>query len=75
MDAEEERQTENEAVEAEAEGAEGQEEQEEEYEDEDDQGEDDEDGDDDIFKNNHDLIGVQGILREQKSEINKIKVS
>ena len=30
---------------------------------------------DDIFKNNHDLIGVQGILREQKAEINKIKVS
>ena len=30
---------------------------------------------DDIFKNNHDLIGVNGILRAQKAEINKIKVS
>ena len=31
--------------------------------------------DDDIFKNNHDLIGVQGILRAQKNEIEKKKVS
>ena len=30
---------------------------------------------DDVLKNNHDLIGVQGILRAQKAEINKIKVS
>ena len=30
---------------------------------------------DDIFKNNHDLIGVQGILRAQKNEIEKKKVS
>ena len=29
---------------------------------------------DDIFKNNHDLIGVQGILRAQKNEIEKKKV-
>ena len=31
--------------------------------------------DDDIFKNNQDLIGVQGILRAQKNEIEKKKVS
>ena len=31
--------------------------------------------DDDIFKNNHDLIGVKGILRAQKNEIEKKKVS
>ncbi len=30
---------------------------------------------DDIFKNNHDLIGVQGILRAQKNEIDRKKVS
>ena len=30
---------------------------------------------DDIFKNNHDLIGVRGILRAQKTEIDKKKVS
>ena len=29
---------------------------------------------DDIFKNNHDLIGVEGILRAQKNEIEKKKV-
>ena len=29
---------------------------------------------DDIFKNNHDLIGVQGILRAQKNEIEKKKL-
>ena len=29
---------------------------------------------DDIFKNNHDLIGVQGILRTQKNEIEKKKL-
>ena len=39
------------------------------------EGDDGSAADDDIFKNNHDLIGVQGILREQKAEINKIKVS
>ena len=31
--------------------------------------------DDDIFKNNHDLIGVEGILRAQKNEVDKKKVS
>ena len=31
--------------------------------------------DDDIFRNNHDLIGVKGILRAQKNEIEKKKVS
>uniref|UniRef100_A0A7S3IY17 RIIa domain-containing protein n=1 Tax=Strombidium inclinatum TaxID=197538 RepID=A0A7S3IY17_9SPIT len=30
--------------------------------------------DDDIFKNNHDLIGIQGILRAQKNEIEKKKL-
>ena len=29
----------------------------------------------DIFKNNHDLIGVEGIIEEQKHEIDKKKVS
>ena len=29
---------------------------------------------DDIFKNNHDLIGVQGLLRAQKNEIEKKKL-
>ena len=29
---------------------------------------------DDIFKNNHDLIGVQGILKAQSNEINKKKL-
>ena len=29
---------------------------------------------DDIFKNNHDLIGVQGILKAQKTEIDKKKL-
>ena len=29
---------------------------------------------DDIFKNNHDLIGVEGILRAQKNEIEKKKL-
>ena len=29
---------------------------------------------DDIFKNNHDLIGIQGILRAQKNEIEKKKL-
>ena len=29
---------------------------------------------DDIFKNNHDLIGVQGILKAQKNEIEKKKL-
>ena len=37
-----------------------------------------EDGDsasqDDIFKNNHDLIGVQGILKAQRDEIEKKKL-
>ena len=36
---------------------------------------DDSAAEDDIFKNNHDLIGVQGILRAQKNEIEKKKVS
>ena len=31
--------------------------------------------DDDFYKNNHDLIGVEGILRAQKNEIEKKKVS
>ena len=59
-----------------AEGAEG-EQNEEEYEQEQDEDEigDSQAEDEDIFKNNHDLIGVEGILREQKAEINKIKVS
>ena len=30
--------------------------------------------DDDIFKNNHDLIGVEGILKAQKNEIEKKKL-
>ena len=29
---------------------------------------------DDIFKNNHDLIGIQGILKAQKDEIEKKKL-
>ena len=29
---------------------------------------------DDIFKNNHDLIGVEGILKAQKTEIEKKKI-
>ena len=29
---------------------------------------------DDIFKNNHDLIGVEGILKAQKNEIDKKKL-
>ena len=33
-------------------------------------GEDDEEEEDD-FINNHDLIGVDGIIEEQKNEINK----
>ena len=59
-----------------AEGAEG-EQNEEEYEQEQDEdvGDSQVEDDEDIFKNNHDLIGVEGILREQKAEINKIKVS
>lgn len=28
----------------------------------------------DIFKNNHDLIGIDGIIEAQKHEINKKKV-
>ena len=28
----------------------------------------------DLFANNHDLIGVQGIIRSQKNEIEKKKV-
>ena len=32
------------------------------------------DGDDDIFRNNHDLIGVQGILQAQKTEIEQKKL-
>lgn len=28
-----------------------------------------------LFSNNHDLIGVQGIIRSQKNEIEKKKVS
>ena len=30
--------------------------------------------DDDYYKNNHDLIGVEGIVRAQKNEIEKKKV-
>ena len=30
--------------------------------------------DDDIFKNNHDLIGINGILKAQKNEIEKKKL-
>ena len=37
--------------------------------------EEDSAADDDMFKNNHDLIGLQGILRAQKNEIDKKKVS
>lgn len=29
----------------------------------------------DIYRNNHDLIGVEGIIRAQKNEIEKKKVS
>ena len=29
----------------------------------------------DIFKNNHDIIGVEGIIRSQKNEIEKKKVT
>ena len=29
----------------------------------------------DIYKNNHDLIGVEGIIRAQKNEIEKKKVN
>lgn len=28
----------------------------------------------DIFRNNHDLIGIEGIIRAQKNEIEKKKV-
>jgi len=28
-----------------------------------------------MYKNNHDLIGVEGIIRAQKNEIEKKKVS
>ena len=30
---------------------------------------------DEMYKNNHDLIGVEGIIRAQKNEIEKKKVS
>lgn len=29
----------------------------------------------DIFRNNHDLIGIEGIIRAQKNEIEKKKVT
>ena len=45
---------------------------------EDDDGHEDEEDEDDMdedFKNNHDLIGVKGIIKAQKHEIDKKKVS
>lgn len=35
----------------------------------------DEEEEDEMYKNNHDLIGVEGIIRAQKNEIEKKKVS
>ena len=37
-------------------------------------GEEEEEEEEDDFLNNHDLIGVQGIIRAQKNEIDKKKV-
>ena len=37
--------------------------------------EEEEEEEEDDFLNNHDLIGVQGIIRAQKNEIDKKKVS
>lgn len=34
-----------------------------------------EEEEDEMYKNNHDLIGVEGIIRAQKNEIEKKKVS
>ena len=39
------------------------------------EGEEEEEEEEDDFLNNHDLIGVQGIIRAQKNEIDKKKVS
>lgn len=36
---------------------------------------DNEEDEDEMYKNNHDLIGVEGIIRAQKNEIEKKKVS
>lgn len=38
-------------------------------------GDDQQDEEDETYKNNHDLIGVEGIIRAQKNEIEKKKVS
>ena len=35
---------------------------------------DDDDMEDEVYLNNHDLIGVEGIIRAQKNEIEKKKV-
>ena len=56
------------------EGEEGMESQVQGEEGEEEYGEEDSAQDDDIFKNNHDLIGVEGILRAQKNEIDKKKL-
>ena len=64
MDPEESGQGEGEEGESQVQGEEG----EEEY------GEEESAQDDDIFKNNHDLIGVEGILRAQKNEVDKKKL-
>jgi hypothetical protein len=37
--------------------------------------EEDLDDDEEIYENNHDLVGVDGIIRAQKNEIEKKKVS
>ena len=37
--------------------------------------EEEEEEEEEDFENNHDLIGVQGIIRAQKNEIDKKKVS
>ena len=39
------------------------------------EGEEEEEEEEDEFLNNHDLIGVNGIIRAQKNEIDKKKVS
>lgn len=35
----------------------------------------DQEEEEELYKNNHDLIGVEGIIRAQKNEIEKKKVS
>jgi hypothetical protein len=43
--------------------------------DDDEQDYDEEDLDDEVYLNNHDLVGVDGIIRAQKNEIEKKKVT